>query len=693
MRRQNPFFALICISIITIFSACFRKFERPKWDTDLLTPIAKTKLSINNLLKDSLVEKQIDSSYKIVYRQSLDSVTVDTLVTLNGQEYIQSILLKDFELNSSSVYYKLSLGQVAKNAGPPLSFLIPLSNGQRITIANPGYLGLKAGPVTLNADKIFTAADVLTGRLEIVIKNQLSFPITNVNYNLRNTKKGDILGSSTIPSLLPGATTIENIDLAGKSIEGFLDFSVTSMDIPGTAPDRVLIDTSKGLDLTITARNLKVSYAQAIFPRQNVVDDTIFTKLTNLGDVKLKRASSKSGFVDVIVESTAPDTIFFNYAIWDAKIGNDTFVVKAKTLPAPVGGTSKQTFTYRLDDFNLNLSGENGDSVNFFRSRLLASFDSTGRLVEINGNDSIRIKIKVYDVKASYARGYFGKADYKVGPGTIPISTFKNLKSGQLDFEDIKMKLKVINGTGIPCYLVIDDISAQNTNTSTTKKLNVLNDLDKITIGAADEIPFKSKETNLEINNNNSNLKDFINVFPNSISYSGTITTNPSGNDGTYSNFLSSISKVVANLDIEIPLSFIASDLALSDTIDFITSTIKTPENIKSGIFSLIVENGFPLELNMKLYLLDANGSIYDELVSTQSVLPAITDNAGRVTEKKYNKLDYVFDETRFKNIFKAKKLLIFADFSTPTNNKFYKLYSDYTIDIKMVGDFKYTLD
>ncbi len=693
MDRQNLIFALVCGFILAIFCSCFRKFERPKWDTDLLTPIAKTKLSIDNLLKDSLVEKQIDSSYKIVYRQVLDSVSTDTIVPLNGKEYVKSILLKDFELNSSSVYYKLSLGQVAANAGPPLSFIIPLSNGQRISIPQPGYLGLKAGPVTLNADKIFSSADVLSGRLEILIKNQLNFTITNITYNIKNTVKGDILGTKTIASIAPGESKIEEIDLSGKFIEGFLDFNVTNLDIPGTAPNRVLIDTAKGLDLTITARNLKVSYAQAIFPKQDVVNDTIFTEITNLGDKKLKRAATKSGFVDVTVESTAPDTIFFKYKIWDAKIGNDTFVVNAKTLPAPEGTTSKQTFTYNLDGFDLNLSGENGDSSNFFRSQLIASFDSTGRLVEINGNDSIRITIKVYNVKPSYAKGYFGKTDFKVGPGDIAISTFKGIKSGKLDFDEIKMKLKISNGAGIPCKLILEDISAQNTVSNSSQKLILQNSLDQVSIKGATETPFSFTETNVEINKTNSNLTDFINVFPNKISYTGTLTTNPDGDDGSFSNFLSSESNVVANLDIEIPLSFIATDLALTDTIDFITSSIKTPENIKSGIFSLIVENGFPLSLNMKLYLLDENDVVFDELITTQPVLPAITNAAGRVTEKKYNKLDYVFDQTRFKNIFKAKKILVIADFSTPTDNKFYKLYSDYSIDIKMVGDFKYTLD
>ena len=70
--------AVVLLVIFTFFS-CRKDFEKPNWDVDLLAPLIKTTLTLNDLLPDSIIQTNPDTSLKLVYQTDLFDVDMDSI--------------------------------------------------------------------------------------------------------------------------------------------------------------------------------------------------------------------------------------------------------------------------------------------------------------------------------------------------------------------------------------------------------------------------------------------------------------------------------------------------------------------------------------------------------------------------------------------------------------------------------------
>lgn len=71
------FVALLCF--LTIGFSCRKALEKPTWDVNLLSPLVNTTLTLNDLLPDSVLQVNADTSLKLVYTTEIFSVDVDSL--------------------------------------------------------------------------------------------------------------------------------------------------------------------------------------------------------------------------------------------------------------------------------------------------------------------------------------------------------------------------------------------------------------------------------------------------------------------------------------------------------------------------------------------------------------------------------------------------------------------------------------
>jgi hypothetical protein len=69
---------ILILSVFFLFS-CRKDFERPNWDVDLLAPLVKTSFNLEDILPDSVLVTNPDTSLKIVYQESILDVGVDSL--------------------------------------------------------------------------------------------------------------------------------------------------------------------------------------------------------------------------------------------------------------------------------------------------------------------------------------------------------------------------------------------------------------------------------------------------------------------------------------------------------------------------------------------------------------------------------------------------------------------------------------
>jgi hypothetical protein len=137
-------------------------------------------------------------------------------------------------------------------------------------------------------------------------------------------------------------------------------------------------------------------------------------------------------------------------------------------------------------------------------------------------------------------------------------------------------------------------------------------------------------------------------------------------------------------------LSFSAKNITLSDTVPI------TPEfsnSIKNGQFLIIADNGFPLSATIELAFLDKTGKIIDVLTSPTAIQEASLDPiTGRVRAKQKSRLTFALDETRIHNFQNTENMIFKVKFDTKPEGKFVKLFTDYAIDFKVVGDVTYKI-
>ncbi|RZK14145.1 MAG: hypothetical protein EOO43_16780 [Flavobacterium sp.] len=181
--------------------------------------------------------------------------------------------------------------------------------------------------------------------------------------------------------------------------------------------------------------------------------------------------------------------------------------------------------------------------------------------------------------------------------------------------------------------------------------------------------------------------------MPDKLTYNVSLTYNPSGNTGTYNDFAYNTSNLIPYMDLEVPLSILADQLVLSDTVDFISENFKT--SVKSGTFTVHVDNGFPLAAGLKMYFLNSGGSIVDSVISSGSILPGILNGQDRVTEKMHSRISFHLDENRMTNVMNAKKVIFKVQFNTTgaSSGSFVRIFTDYAMDFKLSGDFAYTIE
>jgi hypothetical protein len=689
VKVKHSYKTLLALLVFSAIFSCKKILERPSWNTNVTAPLIKTSLGIGDIIKDTAFIKNPDNSISIVENKRLYSFGIDSLVKLEVDPYIKTLKLNSLKLDSQVVTRRITLGEIARqltassNSSNRLIGYVILGN-QGQTVSVPAFSNITAGPFPIDISQYFQTADLLTGTMTVKVTNGLPLTIQNLSYDIRNGSSNSLVTSNTFTNLQPQTSQTDTTNLAGKTVEGNLKVAITDMDVnSGT----VLIDTNNALVVRISITNITVSAATAVFPAQEVINDHNNVPLIGMKDVQLKEAKIRKGSIDVKATSTIDEPVYFTYTIPGVTIGSDSFVISSRVPP-----NTDTSMTVDISGYHIDLSGKKfQDTVNSIYNSIIGNLRYTGKIESLSLNDSIRIEVTFSNIEPSYVRGYLGQDTINIGtpgnPSSVSFSLFDKIESGTLNFESVKFSLVVHNGIGVNGEVNINQITAQRKSGTPLDLQNVLPIANHL-IPAATDNPLKAAIDTINLSPPASNAVALLNLLPDKISYQGQAILNPSGFSG-YNDFAYSGSPIEPYLQLELPLSMIANDLVLADTVDFNGADHESA--IKDGNFTIHIENGFPLKGDLKLYFLDAGGLVLDTLVSTGSILPAPITGA-KATGKAYSKVPFHVSEAQLNNILRSKKMIFKVKFSTQpaVPGTFVKIYSEYEIDFKLVGEFDY---
>ncbi|MDP4267889.1 MAG: hypothetical protein Q8880_10710 [Bacteroidota bacterium] len=672
---------LVCLFIII---SCKKEEQAAGWDVNVLCPVIKTSLSINNIVPDSLLKKNPDNTLTLTYQNKVYSSGYDNIYNLGDTSFITSLKLDSITLGNHSIVKSTSLGNILNTSG--YSFISALNGGYIII---PAIGPLKPNSFEIDINDYFKNATFISGWLDIQIENGLPIDIQNVTFQLKNHTKGDVVASQTFAGIPAHSKVIQTSSLDGKTVEGKLDVTISGISSPGSS-GLVLLDTSNAIKTTVTVRSLNPLIATAVFPAQNLINKSKDITL-NVTQALFNEITILKGTVEIEAYNTIQDTIKFWYDIPGAKKSGIPFTAYSVLPPAPKGGVSSIRKSYDFKGYDLNMNGSDGKSYNTFLNSARARIDSTGKIVTISRNDSIYLKISLKGIVPEYAKGYLGSKNYPQ-TGTTALTLFSKITSGKIDFKDLSVSLSCINYVGADATIKINKLTASNTNSKSSIDLtgDFLNNTYNI-IRAKDNgfNNITPTLTEIKLNNNNSNLRQFFENMPGNISYNIDMMLNPKGNASGGNDFIYYNKGVDVNLNIEVPLNLIANNLTLEDTIDFDMEKMTSGKSVRKGMFTLIADNGFPFEARVQIYMIGNNNQFLDSVITNTNIYKAQTDKNGMVTKQNRSKLYLPFDENKTTKLYSTKKFIIKTIFNT-FDDQYVKIYSNYRIDFKLTADFEY---
>jgi hypothetical protein len=516
----------------------------------------------------------------------------------------------------------------------------------------------------------------------------------NITFELKNGTVDTIILVENIVNINPGETYYSIRDVSGAKFDGNLKMNVTSMSTPGSNNIPVPIDTTDNILMKFRTFDMIAQEATARFPNQDIVSVT--EDITQeIGDRKFTYVDCRQGFLRVYITSSVEEKLHLKYTLVGAydKLGKP--LVAETTVPAaPPGSTVTIDKLYDLTGFSIDLTGKNGDKFNTYTQMVQARIDSSGQLRKITLDDSLIVRYELKNIRPNYIKGYAGK-DTVVSQDSSAFAALGDLfKSGTVTFDDVNMKFNIQNGMGIDGVVKINSLSASSPlNGTKTLSGAVLSTPFNIT--RAKDFPFTPSQNSFTINKSNSNITDLIGILPNRLDYDIEVKTNQGGNTNSYRDFAYLESDLRVNLDVEVPLSFIASNLVLMDTIDFdLSNTNTNVEGITDGVLNLITKNGYPIDAELTTIVVDENYLVVDTISKSLKVESGILDADCKVSGITRGVTKIEVDQVRVDNLKRGRHAVIVAKFSTSNNptcaGKPLQILSTYKLDVVVSAKFNY---
>ena len=662
---------LITLSTILLF-ACKHELESPSWDVDMILPIAHAKLNINNIISDTatIINEDEEGFISLVFQQEFIDMNLDTLIKIDAIADEQTHTLDSVIFDDIVIADTASLGEALTEAG------LPIPNGISFSIPPPGFPNLiNEKTINIDASEYFETMTLYKGMLIIEIMNGYPTDISNVSLTLVNASNQNIVATFSFPPIPTGTTVSDSVSIAGQTLDENLLAIVHNMDInESTGP--VLINHSDAVITTITISDIGITEATAIFPEQQLTE-TLKEHTFDLSGAQITEIGIKEGTVTINMLSTLPNGKMI-YNIPSLTKNGVPFTSGDMIVPEATN-TNLTTFDFDFEGYILDLTGQDGrlggDTVNTIYTESYTFIDSTGILETINHTDSFYSFVD-FNLIPEYAKGYIGQDTLFFESESIETDIFKFVESGSMDLESANINIGINNYIGADAAVQINHLSVLNDNTEVTATLDntIIYNIGRASISGNNIITPTYTEINIDAD-------EMLEIFPNKINTNSTFYLNPNG-QSSIEDFLFPATPIEANIEVEIPLKFIANELTLSNTSDVAMENIEEIE-----ILYISIENGLPLGASLSLITLDEANQVIDTLLVNKNILSALTNAEGKVTESSLSTLE--IKNSDFTNI---KNINAIASFTTEPQNKHINIYSTYEMDITLSAKFKKTL-
>ncbi len=676
-------FYFLCPALLLV--GCNTEPKVPRWDVDVVAPLVEGKITINDLVESSTIEVDSNGLVHLVYQQSISDLRPNEIISPLNKEFDNTLLLQNIDLGSPSVKEQFSLGYLAKGGSQAGQFII-FNNGQKTVI--PSFSVTRAKKIGIDATSLFQTIELDSGELSLNITNNLPVALVGLDITLSNTNSGAVIMQKLLDTLHSGASYQETFSLAGKTIEGNLTAAIPVFATPGSGTDTVLIDTSQTIDIQLSLNKLKPKSATAIFPDQNLAQDTADAEI-KVNQAQLTGIEVKEGSIFIEGTSTIADEISLQYLIPNATKASVPlqFLESIPAASSPAPGYAHTTFD--LTGYSVDLTGR-PDYVNIyntFYTILIGKIDSSGQMVHLSLDDSVRIKTGIQNLTASKGYGFLGK-DTMDAQELNEIDIFRFLDKGLFDLAEVELGIDIENKIGAPIDLQLHEMVSQSSSGNVS--------LAWAGLGQNQLVPAAQLNANntiipgflnLPLNESNSNLDALLENKPEFFESSLSAYVNGSTQSPDYNQFIFFEDGISASLSLSIPLILSASNLQMQDSSKFEYHKIDPNNQLQSGTLKLHADNSFPLDCEIEIVLLDATGIAIDSLQSAETALGAAVDINGNSIEIKESTLNFPLQKTKVSSLRACKQMVFKVSVSSVTPPQKVRIRQSDCLAIRLSGD------
>lgn len=690
--NQNRNLLLWALPLLLIL-AC--QPESVSWQSRYEIPLAKGKATLAELVANSpYLHADPDGAMRVVFRDTIANITPADLLVIpdTGIQYI--FKLDSIDLPQNQIVQKITLGQLAnqlKNSSDPndqATGQFILDNHGNTLPFFPPTNGIATDPVDIDASQFFESADILEGNLRLSIGNYLPVALNNVSMNIQNKISGTSIVNDTYATIPAGSTVTRDYDLAGKHVESSLSGQLTNLDVAGGI--FVKIDTNDYIELKMVISDVKASQATAAFPSQTLVDTIQVLNYDfegEFGDIQITKMVIESGSINANAVSTLSEPIDFKYVLLSASKDGSQAMSSLQLDAAASGLPSSKQQNISLAGYTIDLTQDPRMPFNSLKQQIQVSTISSGKIVTLTQQDNVQVSFLLEKLVPKYVEGYIGKQRFTFS-GEEALTVLDALKFNDLYIASPSASITFANSVGVDSRIHVRKLRATNTHTGKSLSLTGTPLLAGPVQVLGPNLPDTNRvvETYLPFTPQNSNVVPFVNLQPDKVIYDFEVEANFNGKPFSFDNFATSQSKILALLDVEIPVEGHAAGLELRDTLALDVSQLQS-DRVNSAALRLVVKNGFPVQAKVSVWVADAQGNLLHQLLNNAAISAASLAANGRAETPAVSTLSCSLSGDDMEMIStQGKQLIALYTLDTQPLGKSIKLYSDYFIEAQLVG-------
>ncbi len=423
-------------------------------------------------------------------------------------------------------------------------------------------------------------------------------------------------------------------------------------------------------------------------PGQEILNEHFDQMLDFDFGIELENAIMHSGEIRFEMENQSDGDMLSDFKINSAiSPEGDTFALYNQPIPKNDLYSSVSDFSgYKLD-----FTGENGGVYNTFNFDLTFWVDPDEPApITFTQVDTFKFYVHFTNVVLDYAKGNFGKTDFQFGPETTDFDMFEDMELAGFSIGDADVKLRIDNYYGVDGLIKLLDVSS--TNTTTGQSVSLQGDMVDSALFIDRAYQNTPGISGIEPSENyfdfsNTNIFDLLEIMPDKFTYFVGIETNPSGDTTDHSHFFYLDTPIEVFMEAEVNGGIGVDDLVIrkesnwnGENADF--------DMIGDGLLKLKFTNGFPFSFNIDMFLDDENGETLDTLLYNANIETAIPGINNRVEEPVISYIDIALNDKLKESVRNAKTARYVMSINSAMNQKV-KLYSDYSMGLKVIGDFE----